>query len=207
MSGAWSHFFGQLSYSYKKDPILNTTAPYGNDGEIKLITKENFPKIRQLEAFVGGQFCLGIWQPKVNTGIIKQWLTIDYAGKQTKLDNPIGLVQFQNAIHLPGDAWLNVDLQWMSAGNGENAKVASTSYLNVKLYKAFFRNSFSITLEANDIFNKNQRNFTFYNKDVTIFKSNHIISRTFQLTLQYTFNVTRDRYKGRGAGTDEMKRF
>lgn len=207
LSGAWSHFFGQLSYSYKKDPILNTTVPYGNDGEIKLITKENFPKIQQLEAFVGGQFRLGIWQPKVNAGIIKQWLTIDYAGKQTKLDNPIGLVQFQNAVHLPGDAWLNVDLQWMSAGNGENAKVTSTSYLNVKLYKAFFKNSFSITLEANDIFNKNQRDFTFYNKDVTIFKSNHIPSRTFQLTLQYTFNVTRDRYKGRGAGADEMNRF
>lgn len=207
LSGAWSCFFGQLSYTRKKDPVLNTTVPYGNDGEVKLITKENFPQIQQLEAFAGGQFRVGIWLPKVNAGIIKQWLSIDYAGKRTRLDNPIGLVQFQNAAHLPGDAWLNVDLQWMSAGNGENAKVSSTSYVNVKLYKAFFKNSLSITLEANDIFNKNQRDFTFYNKDVTIFKSGHITSRTFQLTLQYTFNVTRDRYKGRGAGADEMSRF
>ena len=207
LTGAWSHFFGQLSYSYKKDPILNTTMPYGDDGEIKLITKTNFPKISQLEAFVGGQFRLGIWQPKVNVGIIKQWLTIDHDGRRKRLDNPIGLVQWQNAIHLPADVWLNVDLQWMSAGNGENAKVTSTSFVNAKLYKAFFKNSFSITLEANDIFNRNIRDFTFYNKDVTLFKAGHVTNRAFMLTLQYTFNVTKDRYKGKGAGNSELDRF
>lgn len=207
LTGTWNNLFGKLSYSYKNDPILDTTVPYGDDGEIKLITKENFPKIQQLEAFVGGQFRLGIWQPKVNAGIIKQWLTIDFHGQSKNLDNPIGLVQWQNAIHLPGDVWLNVDLQWMSAGNEENAKITSASFLNAKLYKAFFNNSFSVTLEANDIFNKNIKDFTFYNKDVTIFKTTHITNRTFQLTLQYTFNLTNDRYKGTGAGTNELNRF
>lgn len=206
LSGTWNRFFGQLSYSYTKNPILNTTVPYGDDGEIKLIIKENFPKRRQLEAFAGGQFQLGIWQPRVNAGIIKQWLDIDYNGHRKSLDNPIGLVQFQNAIHLPGDVWLNVDFQWMSAGNGENAKISSTSYMNVKLYKAFLNNSLSVTVEASDIFNKNTKDFTLYNKDVTIFRSNHITNRTFQLTLQYTFNATRDRYKGRGAGSAEQSR-
>lgn len=207
LSGAWSRFFGQLSYSYRKDPILNTTRPYGDDGEVKLIIKDNFPKLQQFEAFVGAQFQFGIWQPKVNAGIIKQWLSIDYAGVRKSLGSPIGLVQLQNAIHLPGDTWLNVDMQWMSGGNGENARITSTSYLNVKLYKAFFKNRFSVTFEANDIFNKNVKDFTFYNKDVTIFKSTHITNRTFLLTLQYSFNITRDRYKGRGAGTDEINRF
>lgn len=207
LQGTWGRFFGQLSYSYKNDPILNTTLPYGGDGEIKLITKENFPKIQQLEAFVGGQFRLGLWQPKVNVGIIKQWLAIDYNGRRMNLDNPVGLVQLQNALHLPGDIWLNVDLQWMSAGNGENARISSTSYLNAKLYKSFCKNRFSVSLEANDIFNKSNRDFTFYNKDVTIMKSSHITARTFQLTLQYTFNVTRDRYAGKGAGANELNRF
>lgn len=207
LMGTWSYFFGQLSYSYKKDPILNTTVPYGDDGEIRLITKENFPKMQKVEAFVGGQFRLGIWQPKVNAGIIKQWLTIDCNGKRKSLDNPIALIQFQNAIHIPGDIWLNIDMQWMSAGNSDNTKGSASSYLNAKLYKAFFNNSFSITLEANDIFNKDMRDATIYSKDVTLFKSSHPTNRTFQLTLQYTFNVTRDRYKGKGAGNNELNRF
>lgn len=150
---------------------------------------------------------MGIWQPKVNAGIIKQWLAIDYSGGRINLDKPLGLIQWQNAIHLPGDIWLNVDMQWMSAGNGENVYMESTAYLNCKLYKAFFNNRFSITFEANDILNTNNRNFTFYNKDVTIHKVNNNINRSFMLTLQYTFNTTRDRYRGQGAGHNEINRF
>lgn len=207
LQGAWRRFFGQISYTYSKNPIMNTSLPYEEDGEIKLLTKENFPRLQNLEVFVGAQFEVGIWQPKVNVGIIKQWLTVDYNGGKLKLNNPLGLVQWQNAIHLPADIWLNVDLQWMSRGNGENAKLSSTSYMNVKFYKAFFNNSFSVTLEANDIFNKNNRDFTFYSRDVTLYKHINSLNRTFLLTLQYTFNTTRDRYRGQGAGTNEMNRF
>lgn len=156
---------------------------------------------------MGGQFRLGLWQPKVNAGIIKQWLTVDYGGGRKRLDNPIGLVQFQNAIHLPFDIWLNVDMQWMSAGNGENGKISSTSCLDAKLYKAFVDNSLSITAEVNDILGRNVRNITAYDKDVTIIKSMHVTGPAIRLTVQYTFNATRDRYKGRGAGADEIDRF
>lgn len=207
LMAAWRQFFGQITYTYKKDPIMNTAKPYGNDAEIKLITMDNFPKTQGLQAFVGGQFKVGIWQPKVNVGIMKQWLTIDYSNSRKKLDNPIALVQFQNAIHLPYDIWLNVDMQWISDGNDDNTYQKSSSYLNAKLYKAFFNNRFSITLEANDIFNKSNRDATLLNKDVTIYKFNTTNNRTFMLTLQYTFNSTRDRYRGQGAGNNEMNRF
>ena len=44
-------------------------------------------------------------------------------------------------------------------------------------------------------------------KDITIYKLNTTNNRTFMLTLQYTFNATRDRYRGQGAGLNEMNRF
>lgn len=207
LMGAWRRFFGQITYTYKKDPIMNTTYPYADDAEVKLITMANFPKIQNLQAFVGAQFKVGVWQPKVNVGIMKQWLTIDYTNGRKSLNNPIGLVQFQNAIHLPYDIWLNVDMQWMSGGNDDNTKQTSSSYLNAKLYKAFFNNQLSVTLEANDIFNKSNRDATLLNKDVTIHRFNTTNNRTFMLTIQYTFNSSRDRYRGKGAGTNEMNRF
>ena len=206
LMGAWRQFFGQITYTYKKDPIMNTTRPY-DDGEIKLITMDNFSKIQGLQAFVGGQFNVGMWQPRVNLGIMKQWLSIEYSNGRKRLENPIGLVQFQNAIHLPFDIWMNVDMQWMSAGNSDNTYQKSSSYLNAKLYKAFFNNRFSITIEANDIFNKSNRDVTLMSKDITIYKLNTTNNRTFMLTLQYTFNATRDRYRGQGAGLNEMNRF
>lgn len=207
LMAAWHQFFAKVSYSYKKDPILNTTVPYGESGEVKLLTSENFPQIKGLEAFVGSQFKFGIWQPKMNMGILKQWLTVDFDNGRKKLDNPLVLLQWQNAIHLPGDIWFNVDMQWMSEGNEKNAYLKSSSYLNVKFYKAFFNSRFSVTLEADDIFNKSGRDFTFYNEDVVFYKITKSNSRSFQLTLQYNFNTTRDRYRGSGAGQSEKRRF
>lgn len=207
LTGAWRQFFGQLSYTYKKDPIMNTTRPYGEDGVIKLITLENFPKIRNLQAFIGGQFQVGIWQPRVNVGIMKQWLKIDISDGHKSLDNPVGLVQFQNAIHLPGDIWMNVDMQWMSSGNDKNSFVKSSSFLNAKLYKAFFGNKLGVTAEVTDIFNKGNRSTEMINKDVTVSKLMTTNNRTFMLTVQYSFNTSRDRYKGQGAGVNEVNRF
>lgn len=111
--------------------------PSGNDGEVKLVTKDNLAEVQGLQAFVGGQFKAGIWQPRVNVGIMKQWLTIDYSDARKSMGKPVALVQLQNAIHLPYDIWMNVDRQWMSAGNDDNTYQEQSPYLNAKLYKAF----------------------------------------------------------------------
>ena len=207
LMGAWKHFFAKVSYDYKKDAVINVSKPYGEDGEIKLLTMENTPKIQELQAFLGAQFQIGIWQPKVNVGIIKQWLTGEYLGERKSFSNPLGVVQFQNAIHLPGDIWMNIDMEWNSGGNKENMKLSSSSSFNAKLYKAFCKNRFSMTLEGNDIFNKSNRDIQFYNKDVTLWQSNTSDSRSLLLTLQYNFNTSKNRYKGKGAGNEELNRF
>ena len=174
---------------------------------MKLLTMENTPKIQELQAFLGAQFQIGFWQPKVNAGIIKQWFSGEYLGERKSFYNPLAVVQFQNAIHLPGDIWMNIDIEWNSRGNKENMKLSSSSYLNAKLYKAFCRNRFSVTLEGNDIFNKSNRDVQFYNKDVTLWQSITNDSRSLLLTLQYNFNTSRSRYKGQGAGKEELNRF
>lgn len=207
LMGAWKQFFAKVSYDYKKDAIINISKPYGENGEMKYLTLENAPKIQELQAFLGAQFHIGIWQPKVNAGIIKQWFSGEYLGEHRSFGNPLGIVQFQNAIHLPGDIWMNIDMEWNSRGNKENMQLSSSSSLNAKLYKAFCKNRFSVTLEANDISNKSNRDILFYNKDVTLWQSSTSDSRSLYLTLQYNFNTSRSRYKGQGAGNEELNRF
>ena len=207
LMGAWKQFFAKVSYDYKKDAIVNVSKPYGENGEMKLLTMENAPKIQELQVFLGAQFQIGIWQPKVNAGIIRQWFTGEHLGERKSFHNPLATVQLQNAVHLPGDIWMNIDMEWRSRGNKENMKLGSSSYLNAKLYKAFCRNSFSVTLEADDIFNKENHNTAFYNKDVTLWQRGTNDSRALLLTLQYNFNASRSRYKGQGAGNEEKTRF
>lgn len=86
-------------------------------------------------------------------------------------------------------------------------RLSSSSYINAKLYKAFCNNCLSVSLQADDIFNKSTRDVVFYNKDVTYWKNMTSDSRALLLTLQYNFNTSRNRYKGKGAGNEELNRF
>ena len=123
------------------------------------------------------------------------------------MNKPIGILQWQNAIHLPMDIWLNIDYQWTTSGNDRNIYISSFSYVNAKLYKDFCEKKFSLTLEARDIFNGSRKNVTLHNNAVTMFQKNFSDMRCVTFTLQYNFNVTRERYRGTGAGNMEKKRF
>ncbi len=46
------------------------------------------------------------------------------------------MFQWQNAVHLPCDIWLNVDAQLMTRSWDNNMKLSNTPwYVNAKIYK------------------------------------------------------------------------
>lgn len=204
----WRQFFAQVSYTYFQDGVYHITEPYGADGEATIIRTANLDHRHYLQAFVGGQFQVGVWQPRVNVGMMKQWLTLPVDGKLMRMNTPGFLFQWQNAVHLPLDIWLNVDAQLMTHTWDNNMKVSNTPwYVNAKLYKGFFNNTFSVTLEAKDLFSTSQIDALMYSNAVQIVQKNFSPGRSVMLTLQYRFNTTRDRYRGTGAGNTEKSRF
>lgn len=204
----WRRFFAQISYTYFRDGVYHITEPYGTDGEATIIRTANLDRRHNLRAFVGAQFIVGVWEPRVNIGMIKQWLTLPVDGTPMRMNTPGFLFQWQNAIHLPFDIWLNVDAQVMTSTWDNNMKLTNTPwYLNAKLYKGFLNNALSVTLEAKDLFNTSQNEAALYNNAVRIVQKNFSTGRSVMLTLQYRFNTTRDRYHGTGAGNTEKSRF
>ena len=204
----WRRFFAQLSYTYFKDGVYHVTEPYGQDGEATLIRTENLDHRHYLQAFAGGNFQVGRWQPKVNVGIMKQWLTLPVNGERVNMNTPIFMFQWQNAVHLPLDIWLNVDAQLMTRGWDNNTRLTNTPwYINAKLYKGFFNDAFSVTVEAKDLFNSAKSDFYLCSDAVQINQKDYSPGRSVMLTLQYRFNTTRDRYRGTGAGNAEKSRF
>ena len=204
----WRQFFAQVSYIYFKDGVYHITEPYGTDGEATIIRSANLDHRHYLQAFVGGQFKVGVWQPRVNVGVMKQWLTLPVDGKPMKMNTPGFMFQWQNAVHLPFDIWLNMDAQLMTCSWDYNMKLSNTPwYVNAKIYKGFFNNAFSVTFEAKDLFNTSQNDTMMRNDAVKIVQKNYSSGRSVMLTLQYRFNTTRDRYRGTGAGNSEKSRF
>lgn len=203
----WRRFFAQLSYTYFKDGVYHITEPYGPDGEATIIRTANLNHRHYIQAFVGGNFQVGVWQPKVNVGMMKQWLTLPVNGGAMKMDTPIFMFQWQNAIHLPFDIWLNVDAQLMTRGWDNNTRLTNTPWhVNAKVYKGFFNDAFSVTVEAKDLFDSAKNNFYLCSDAVQIQQKNFSPDRSVMLTFQYRFNTTRDRYRGTGAGNSEKSR-
>ncbi|MDE7376797.1 MAG: TonB-dependent receptor [Muribaculaceae bacterium] len=204
----WRQFYAQLSYTYFKNGVYNITEPYGTDGESTIIRTANLAHKHYFQAFIGGQFKLGAWQPRVNLGINKQWLTLPVNGEPMTMNAPGIMFQWQNALHLPFDIWLNIDAQLMTPTWDNNIKLSNTPWhVNAKIYKGFFNDAFSIAFEANDLFNSSNRDAKFYSDAVQIVQKNFSPTRSAMLTLQYRFNSTRDRYRGTGAGNAEKSRF
>lgn len=204
----WRQFFAKLSYTYFKDGVYFITEPYDANGKATIIRTANLDHRHSIQAFVGGQFPVGAWSPRVNVGMMKQWLTLPVEGKPTKMNTPGFLFQWQNAIHLPFDIWINVDAQLMTHLWENNMHVTNTPwYVNAKIYKGFFNNALSVTLEAKDLFNTSQNDALMYSNAVQIVQKNFSPGRSVMLTLQYRFNTTRDRYRGTGAGNFEKSRF
>ncbi|MDE6486842.1 MAG: TonB-dependent receptor [Muribaculaceae bacterium] len=203
----WRQFFVQLSYTYFKDGVYHTTEPYGADGEATIIRTANLDHRHYFQAFAGGQFKVGAWQPRLNAGLMKQWLTLPVDGSPMRMTTPGFLLQWQNAIHLPFDIWMNVDAQFMTHHWDNNMKLTNTPWhVDAKVYKGFFNNAFSITFEAKDLFNSSQRDAMMYNDAVRIVQKDYFPGRSFMLTMQYRFNTSRDRYRGTGAGNSEKSR-
>ena len=204
----WRQFFAQLSYTYFKDGVYHVTEPYGAEGEATIIRTANLDHRHYFQAFAGGQFKVGVWQPRVNVGVMKQWLSLPVNGKPMKMNTPGFVFQWQNAVHLPFDIWLNVDAQLMTRSWDNNMKLSNTPwYVNAKIYKGFFNSAFSVTLEAKDLFDTFHNDVLMYNDAVQLVQKNFTSGRSVMLTLQYRFNATRDRYRGTGAGNAERSRF
>lgn len=204
----WRQFFAQLAYTYFKDGVYHITEPYGANGEATIIRTANLDRRHYFQAFIGGQFNIGAWQPRINAGVMKQWLTLPVNGKPMKMNTPGFLVQCQNAIRLPLDIWLNLDAQLITSHWDNNMKLSNTPWnVNAKLYKGFRNNAFSVTLEAKDLFNSSQKDAILYNDAVKIIQTDNSPGRSVMLTIQYRFNATRDRYRGTGAGNSEKSRF
>lgn len=204
----WRQFFAQLSYTHFKNGVYHITEPYGSDGEATIIRTANLDSRHYFQAFAGGQFNVGAWQPRINIGLMKQWLTLPVNGKPMKMNTPGLLFQWQNAIHLPYDIWLNLDAQLMTPHWDNNMKLSNAPWhINAKIHKSFLNNAFSLTFEAKDLFNSSRNNAIMYNDAVRIVQKDHSPGRSVMLTLQYRVNTTRDRYRGTGAGNSEKSRF
>lgn len=204
---SWGDLVAEFNYCSTKNYFIWQTSPYPDNPEATLLRIENMPRYNTFEAFANYSPCFfQIWRPTFMAGIMTQDFRLIHNGTEMKLDKPLGILRFNNAILLPWDIWFNIDFSAQTAGNGDNLYVKSRWNCDFGLYKSFADDSWSVKLQLNDAFNSYRLQMASFDALSTASVDKIYDTRDLSLTVRYNFNSARSRYKGSGAANAEKSR-
>ena len=208
LSTAWKDLSVEIAYTSTKNYFMWQTVPYPGNMEATLLQMQNMPRFRSYSAFANySPTFFGCWHPVWMAGFAAQDFKLTHHGELLRLNRPLGIFRFNNAVHLPWDMWLNIDFSARTSGNGDNARIRSYWTNDLGLYKAFGKDTWSIKLQLNDVFGTWRQQFTTFDALTRTDVNKIYDTRDFSITLRYNFNTARSRFKGHGAGNTEKERF
>ncbi|GAB6976184.1 TonB-dependent receptor family protein [Prevotella falsenii] len=145
---------------------------------------------------------LGIWKPSVTLQAYFQQL--DYNGM--KYTKPIAKFSFKSLFSFPKSYTVTLNFSGYTAGNDgllyyKQNFTASASFIKN------FPFGLLVALSMEDIFHTSRERWTIKAPNVEATKWLKGDTQSFTLTVRYSFNTARSKYKGKGAGNSEINRF
>ena len=193
---------GMIDYARVHDYIITSYSSYKDDPTIALLRKDNARGYDNLSLMVSVAPTFGKYHPQLMVATQMQNLEVQYRGETKKMNSPMTIVRFNNAINLPFDSWLNADFSWRSAGDTENIHLAQSWQFDISLYKAFWNDRLTVKLACTDLFSSIRQKATIYSDIREIYLDKRLDTRNLELTVRYNFNPAKSKYRGQGAGND-----
>ena len=151
-----------IDYARVHDYIITSYSSYKGDPTIALLRKDNAPGYDNLSLMVSVAPAFGKYHPQLMVATQMQNLEVQYRGETKKMNSPMTIVRFNNAVNLPFDSWLNADFSWRSAGDTENIHLAQSWQFDISLYKAFWNDRLTVKLACTDLFASIRQKATIY---------------------------------------------
>lgn len=207
LSGIWRTFQFSMDYKDARDAIIYDIRQDTRDEAVSVIGYRNEPSIKTFSAQLVAFPRFGFWQPQWATGIIKQWLTTEADGQRLRLGKPIYYVQLNNSLALPWAMTGSVDFTYQSTGCSENIRTTrDRAVLNVSLSRSFLGKALTVSLRGDDIFYHALQGSVIRDTASEIMQDARYDTRKLTLTLRYSLNTTRSKYRGTGAGNSAVNR-
>ncbi|MDE6409790.1 MAG: outer membrane beta-barrel family protein [Muribaculaceae bacterium] len=204
----WKDLVVELEYYSTKNYFMWQTSESPGEGNVTMLTIMNMPRFNTYGAYLNySPTFFGLWHPSFMAGIDIQDFKLKHTDKIIKLNRPLGIFRFNNAIHLPWDIWLNADFSARTSGNGDNFYMKSYWQCNLGLFKSFANDAWSVKLQLNDVFDTWRQEIISYDALSSMAVKKIFDTRDLSLTIRYNFNSARSRYRGRGAGNSDKNRF
>ena len=206
-----------LSVSYERidNALTQMFNIYGKDNML-LVKRSNIPEpVRNLLVFLSANPTWGVYSPGWSAGMQKPWTHIEFddpraeSGKvNVSYTKPMFFLTFNNAFRFRHSWQVEANMNIRTKGDNLNFRMTSTAYnLGIVVQKCWLKNdALCLRISLQDVLKRSlQDTYSdagFLIHTETPIRNNHRLD----VSLRYTFNASKSRYKGTGAGKDAQNR-
>lgn len=197
----WHDLTLNLEYSHLKDTYVYTKEHYSSEKPI-LIFSPHQANISNFNAYLSYAPVVSFWRPNLTIGIDKQWLSL-YGEDYNK---PVVRYMFKN-MFTPSKNWMmTLDVTGSTRGHVMTNEMYSQWGVDLSVRRYFMQKRLQLALSASDFFHTRNQSWIMHVKDIHLDKQSDADTRKVMLTVSYTFNPKKSKYKGHNADEKEMKR-
>lgn len=201
-----------LNLSYKKFTLQssfkvnerNSSAVYYYDVDkgINVTQPINLPRYNSFQMVAVQQLDFGLWHPTLQGVFYVQ--DLKYGAPQRKYDKPLYTFSMNNRFDIPGGVYAYLSIFGMGTGNQDVVYSHGSWQASVTINKTW--NNWTFTLSANDLFGTWRQPFDTATNTVAYSSNRKGGSQSVSLSIRYTLNTAKGKYKGKTARQDEIDR-
>ena len=195
-----------LNYKHTDDHIVNVGREVPGSESITWLYRENVDNEDAVMLMVTLSPRLGLYQPSLTMGMMKEWIKIPSPAGVISPERPIWIAQFNNNFRLTPTLTASADFSFTSKGNQENISLTKARYrLDLSVTKSFLGDHLSVMVKGHNLLNSQDQVRLNYGAR-TLWQNSRNDSREVEFTVRYKFNAAQSKYKGTGAGASEKER-
>lgn len=209
----WLNLF--MSYEQRDRTLTQWSYIYNKEGVILIKQINLADPVRNVAAFLSASPTWGCYSPNWTLGMQKFFNKFTLADPRegtgeriVRYKKPIGIIDCNNAFRLKHSWQLECDANLMTPGDVTNFRLLNTSFnLAFVVQKCWLKND-ALCLRASitDIFQRTNQDIEMDCGYYTMTQRNRSNNHRLYVSLRYTFNAQKSKYKGTGAGQDAAGR-
>lgn len=206
-----THRFG-LTLSYMKFTLQSSFAVnkrrisavyyYDVDKDVNVTMPVNLPRFNSFQIVAVQQLDLDFWHPTFQGVLYVQHLK--YGIPHRSYGKPLYTLSVNNRFNLPGGIYAYLSIYGLGTGNQDVLYSHGSWQASLTLNKSW--RNWTFTLSANDLFGTWSQPFDTATNTVTYTSNRKGASQSVSLSVRYTLNAAKGRYKGKTARQDEIDR-
>ena len=201
---SWLNF--TTGFTRENDLISHIAEVYDEANEIAIFRPINIDHQDRVYATLTASPKLGFWQPTATLHYYQQIFDAEVYGAPKKLNKPEFSFDLMNWFVINPTTKALVQVNYTGSNHWAFMYRGSNFMMNARVQKSFLEGRLNATLYANDIFRTCKNKVTTYYAIGSTAQDGYAYTQQIGLTLSYSFNATRSKYRGTGAGNEERNR-